>query len=81
MLVAVVMWLLPYLSTAWMAFPEGPLEHWVSMGRYMAVCIPLQIILGGLVVRYRILGFILLPLAAAIFGVFAYLHGTNAWLG
>jgi hypothetical protein len=81
--VGAVMWALPYFSTARMVYPDPdePIGHWVSMGRYMVVCIPVAMILGALAARCRWLAPVLLPFYAAVFAVFAYLHGAGVWLG
>jgi hypothetical protein len=81
LLVGVVLWALPYFSTSLMLYPEAPVDHWVSMGRYLAVSIPLALIGGGMAARHRWLAPVVLPASASVFAIFAYLHGTGAWLG
>jgi len=51
------------------------------MGRFMAVVIPLYVIIGGMLERRRWAGVMFLVVWAAAFGVFAYKYGTGAWVG
>jgi hypothetical protein len=81
-MLAWILWGLPYISNCLAASDaaNGYL-HWQSMGRFMAVVLPLQIILAAVVVRFRWVAAPLLAVSAAAFALFSYLFGTGAWLG
>lgn len=75
-----LMWGLPYVSNCLAGTPPGD-HQWMSMGRFMAVMLPAQIILGAVFVRFRWAGIPLLASSAALFGVFCYIFGFGEWVG
>lgn len=81
-LIGWLLWGVPYISNALGASDAAAGHlHWMSMGRFMAVALPLQVILGAVVLRFRWLGPPLLALSAAAFALFAYWFGAGAWVG
>jgi hypothetical protein len=75
-----LMWGLPYVYNSLAGGTLG--EHqWMSMGRFMAVMLPAQIILGAVFVRFRWAGIPLLGASAALFGLFCYIFGFGEWVG
>jgi hypothetical protein len=79
-LVAWVFWGLPYVSNCMAGNPKFDTQ-WMSMGRFMAVSLPLYVIFGAMFERRRWLGMLFLVTWAAAFGVFAYKYGSGAWVG
>jgi hypothetical protein len=80
LLVAWIMWGLPYVSNCMAGNP--PLDtQWMSMGRFMAASLPLYVIFGAMCERRRWLGLLFMVVWTAAFGVFAYKYGTGAWVG
>jgi len=81
-ILAWVLWVLPYISNSMAGSPGSAGESaWMSMGRFMSVMIPLQVIGGAVLVRFRWLSpFILVPWAGG-FAYFAYLYGSGRWVG
>jgi hypothetical protein len=75
-----MMWGLPYVSNSLAGNP--PMDtQWMSMGRFMAVMIPIQIILGAVFIRLRWVGLVFLLVWASVFAVFAMKYGSGAWVG
>jgi hypothetical protein len=75
-----MMWGLPYVSNSLAGNP--PMDtQWMSMGRFMAVMIPLHIILGSVLVRLRWASVAFLVLWSSAFAIFCFLYGTGAWVG
>jgi hypothetical protein len=79
-LVGWLLWGLPFISNSQAGSTLGD-SQWMSMGRFMAVLIPAQIIIGAVLVRFRWLGVPFLAGSAAAFGVFAYKFGAGEWIG
>jgi len=75
-----LLWGLPYVSNSLAGNPPGS-SQWMSMGRFMAVALPLQLIMGAVIVRFRWLGPLVLALSVALFAVFAMKFGAGAWVG
>jgi hypothetical protein len=75
-----LLWGLPYVSNSLAGDPVGTWA-WMSMGRFMAVLVPAQIIIGAVLVRFRWLGVPFLAGWAAAFGIFAYKFGAGEWVG
>ncbi len=80
LIVGWMMWGLPYVSNSMAGNPPFD-SQWMSMGRFMAVVIPLYVIFGGIFERRRRVAVVFMAVWAAMFGVFAYLFGTGAWVG
>jgi Gpi18-like mannosyltransferase len=79
-LIAWGLWILPYVTNSMAGNP--PFEHaWISMGRFMLANLPLGVIIGAMVVRFRWAGPLLVATSAAVFAYFAYLSGTGDWIG
>jgi hypothetical protein len=75
-----ILWALPYVSNSLAGNP--PMDtQWMSMGRFMAVTIPVYTIFGIVLTRWRWLGIPFLAVWAAAFGVFAIKYGSGAWVG
>lgn len=75
-----MLWGLPYVASSRAGMiPET--EAWMSMGRFMAVLIPANIIAGAVILRFRWIGIPLLAFGAAVFGLFAYKYGNGEWIG
>lgn len=85
-----VFWALPYVSNSLSGNPPGD-TRWMSMGRFMAVLIPAQIIAGAWLaggeengaadrgsMPRRWMG---VPLWLAAFAIFAYKYGAGEWVG
>jgi hypothetical protein len=80
MLVGWVLWGLPYVSNSLAGNP--PLDtQWMSMGRFMAVSLPLYVIFGAMFEKRRWAGLLFLLVSVTVFGVFAYKYGSGAWVG
>ncbi|NQU11881.1 hypothetical protein HQ590_13890 [bacterium] len=75
-----LLWGLPYVSSSLSGYPPQSMP-WMSMGRFMAVALPLHLALGPVMVRRRWLGPVLVSLSAAAFAVFAYKAGAGWWIG
>jgi Gpi18-like mannosyltransferase len=77
-----ILWALPYVSNSMgESSREANCLHWMSLGRFIAVVFPLQIIAGGLVNKHKWLGPAMLALSAGLFGLLAYYYGYGAWVG
>jgi hypothetical protein len=74
-----ILWGLPYVSNCLGQSSPADL-HWMSMGRFIAVVLPLPLILGGWISRRPILSLVLLP-TLATFAYLAYLFGAGTWVG
>ena len=79
-LVGWLLWGLPYVSNSLAGYPAEA-SKWMSMGRFMEVMLPAQIILGALIMRFRWAGVPLLALSSAAFAIFAYKFGAGQWVG
>jgi hypothetical protein len=89
-LVGWILWALPYISNSLAGNPPSATK-WMSMGRFMAVLLPAQIIAGAWLAGPATLApenrslllrrWILAPLWIAIFAIFAYKFGAGEWVG
>ena len=80
LLIGWIFWGLPYVSNSMAGNPPFDTQ-WMSMGRFMAVSLPLYIIFAGVLTRRPILAlFVLIPWSAA-FALFSYKYGSGAWVG
>ncbi len=80
LIVAWILWGLPYVSNSMAGNPPFD-SQWMSMGRFMAVVIPIYLILGAVFTRHmRLAMFMLIPWSAA-FAIFAYKYGEGQWVG
>ena len=75
-----ILWGLPYVSNSMAGNPPFDTQ-WMSMGRFMAVMIPLYIIFGAIFVRLRWLGLAFIVLWASAFALFAFKYGNGSWVG
>jgi len=75
-----ILWGLPYVSNSMAGNPPFDTQ-WMSMGRFMAVMIPLYIISGAIFVRLRWLGLAFIVLWASTFSLFAFKYGNGSWVG
>ncbi len=73
-------WGVPYFANC-LAGSSPSNGHWMSMGRYMQVVIPLQLIAGSVIIRFRWLGPLLLAFSAVAFALLALRYGAGAWVG
>jgi hypothetical protein len=80
LLVGWVLWGLPYVSNSMAGNPKFDTQ-WMSMGRFMAVSLPLYVIFGAMLEKRRWVGLLFLVIWVAAFGVFAYKYGSGAWIG
>jgi hypothetical protein len=75
-----IFWALPYVSNSMAGNPPFDTQ-WMSMGRFMAVVIPIYLIFGAVLAKRPWLApFLLFPWIAA-FAVFAYKYGNGEWVG
>ncbi len=79
-IMAWVLWGLPFVTNS-MAGSEPGEDTWMSMGRFMAVVIPLYVIYGSVLVRYRWFAPAALALSAAAFAYFSFVFGAGQWVG
>lgn len=80
-LVGWVLWVLPYISnSAAGSSAENP-SHWMSMGRFMAVLLPVYMIVAPTFARRPALAIAFIVPWAAAFALFAYKFGTGVWVG
>ncbi|HVS71191.1 MAG TPA: hypothetical protein VHQ47_08050 [Phycisphaerae bacterium] len=75
-----LLWGLPYVASCLAGYPAAT-DPWMSMGRFMAVMLPAQIIIGAVLVRFRWAGIPLLALSAGMFAMFSYDYGMGQWIG
>ena len=75
-----ILWGLPFVSNSMAGYPPFD-SQWMSMGRFMAAALPLQVIMGGLAGRFRWLGPVMLVASVAVFAYFSYKYGAGAWIG
>ena len=79
-LVGWMLWGLPYVSNSMAGYP--PMDtQWMSMGRFMAVALPIYLIAGAMFEKRRWMGILMLIPWAVTFGIFSYKYGTGAWVG
>jgi len=74
-----LLWVVPLISGVGPGYAGS--AHWLSMGRVMAVALPLELIIGAVIVRFRWLGPCLLTASAGFFALFCYLAGAGVALG
>jgi hypothetical protein len=80
LMVAWMFWGLPYVSNSMAGNPPFDTQ-WMSMGRFMAVMIPLYVIFGAVAQKRPWLAVVCIVPWTAAFGVFAYQYGNGAWIG
>jgi hypothetical protein len=75
-------WLLPYVSNSLGASKaEDNCLYWMSMGRFMAVVIPLHMVVGTLMARARWVTIVMMAASAVGFVLLAYRFGMREWVG
>lgn len=75
-----IMWGLPYVSNS-LAGSSLLHSNWMSMGRFMAVVLPLHMILGYWLARRPWVAYVVMGMSAGVFSIFAYLYGGGVWVG